>query len=92
MQKVSSHTVKGRAIKELQDTKVFVVTGGAAAAQLTCTGIKVGDTVESVVMYAAGVPSLIALSEVSIPAADKIALSTTNSTSNKLVVTFRPSL
>ena len=77
----------GHALKELQSLKTEVLDGAAAVTNIAVTGIAVGDTIQSAVMYAAGVPSNVT-AEVSITSAGNIQLATTDSTSNKLVVNW----
>lgn len=86
-QRFSPLTNKGKAIKELQSVNQFVADGAIAVTDITVTGIGSTDTIETVTMFAAGVPSDVT-AEASITAADTIQLSTTNSTSNKLVVRY----
>lgn len=73
-------------------SKQSVVTGGEAAAQLTLTGIRKGvDIVDSVIRFpkaAEPLPSDLT-SEVSVPADGKIALSTTDTTNDRLLVFWR---
>lgn len=70
------------------------VTGGAAATTLTATGIATDDTILSVTMYATRTTelatngTLIDLAEVTIAAAEDIRISTTDTTSYRLVVEF----
>ncbi len=52
-------TNKGRAIAQLQNKQQFVVEGGVANADLAVTGIMAGDTLASVLAFAAGVPALL---------------------------------
>jgi hypothetical protein len=73
------------AIRELQGKATTVVAGAAATTDIAVTGIAVGDTLGSVLMFAAGVPSDVS-SEASITSAGNIQLSTTDSTGNQLVV------
>jgi hypothetical protein len=73
-------------------SKPSVVTGGAAAAQLTLAGIRRGvDIVDSVIFFPkAGEPLPVDVtSEVSIPADGKIALSTTDTTNGRVLVFWR---
>lgn len=87
VQSITPHTKKGRALNELQRMRSKVVDGGAAGANLTATGLKTVDTLVSVIMFAAGVPSDVT-SDASITANDVLVLATTNSTGNKLVVHY----
>ena len=50
-----SHT--SHAIAELQSKKVEVLAGAAADTDIAITGIEVGDTLGSVLEFAAGVPT-----------------------------------
>jgi hypothetical protein len=73
-------------------SKVSIVTGGAAAAELTLTGVRRGvDIIDSVVFTAKAAEALPVdvTSEASVPADGKIALSTTNTTSGRLEVFWR---
>lgn len=83
-------THQDHAIRELQAKTVSVADGAAANANIAVAGIGTADTVGSVVMFAAGVPSVVPVSEVTITAAGIIQLSTTVSTGNKLVVEWYP--
>lgn len=79
----SSHT--GHAIRELQSVTQEAVAGAAAVTNIAVAGIATTDTLESVTMFAAGVPSDVT-GEASITSAGNIQLSTTNSTGNTLLV------
>lgn len=76
------------ALLELQGEKVAVVDGAAADTNIAISGIKVTDTIKSVIMYATGVPSNVT-ADASITSAGNIRL-TSVSTGNKLVVTYLP--
>lgn len=67
--------------------KTSVVNGTTAVTNIAVAGITTADEIQSVVMYAAGVPSDVT-SEASITSAGNIRLSTTNSTGNKLVINW----
>lgn len=85
VRKVGRDTTKGEAIKELQRFKTSVVNGTTAVTNIPVTGIKTTDTLQSVVMFAAGVPSAVT-AEASITSDGNVQLSTTNSTGNQLVI------
>lgn len=87
LRSVGFDTVKSQAIKELQRLKTKVVSGAAAATNIALTGIATDDTIQSVVMFAAGVPSDVT-AEATVASAGNIQLSTTDSTGNQLVVSF----
>lgn len=83
--KIGVGTNKGNAILELQGQTRAVVNGAAAATNIPVTGLGVKDTLFSVVMFAAGVPSDVT-ADASIASAGNLKLATTNSTGNKLIV------
>lgn len=89
LNRVAKDTLKGAALAELAGLTAAVVNGDSSATDITVTGVKVGDTIESVVMFASGVPSIVT-DEVSITADDTIQLDTTDSTGNTLLVRFWP--
>jgi hypothetical protein len=73
-------------------SKASVVTGGAAAAELTLAGIRRGvDVIDSVIFFPKAAEPLPAdvTSEVSVPKDGKVALSTTNTTNGRLLVLWR---
>jgi maleate cis-trans isomerase len=74
------------AILELQSQTVSVVTGGAANANLTLTGVAVGDTLGSVIEYEAGVP--VDRTSVSVVTAANTIQVNNITTGNVLVVTW----
>lgn len=80
-------TVKAEAIKELQRFKTSVVNGAAAATNIPVAGITTSDTIQSVLMFAAGVPSSVT-SAASITSNGNIQLAAVNSTGNVLVVNW----
>lgn len=71
-------------LKELQSIKHTVVSGGAANAALTLTGIKVGDTVASIV----NLTDSTQVTEAATITANTIKLPTTDTTSKKLLVVW----
>ncbi|MDH5183982.1 MAG: hypothetical protein OEX12_08850 [Gammaproteobacteria bacterium] len=87
--KLSAETVKGNALKVLAGQKQSVVAGTTAATNIALAGAAVGDVIQSVIMYATGVPSDVT-AEASITSAGNLQLSTTNSSTNTLVVTWLP--
>lgn len=82
---ITPHTRKGRAIVELQSVVTEVVAGTTSATNIAVANILTTDTLESVIMFAAGVPSDVT-GEASITSNGNIQLSTTNSTGNTLIV------
>lgn len=78
---------QGHAISELQSLTTETAAGAAANANIAVAGIAIGDTLQSVVMFASGVPSIVT-SEASVTSAGNIQLTTTVSTGNTLVVNF----
>ena len=78
----------------LKQKRTAVVTGGAAAAQLTCadgdgTNIKTTATIISAIRFAAGVPSnLLGTDTVSIPVAGAVAFDTTDTTGSLILVEY----
>lgn len=92
LKSVPAQTDRGGAIRELQGLKTAVVSGAAADTDITVAtsdgiALKSDDTLESVIMFAAGVPSDVTV-EASIQSNGKLQLDTTNSTGNKLMVTW----
>lgn len=79
------------AIAELQGKQTTVLTGTTAATDIALAGAGVKDTIGSVIMFTAGVPSDVT-SEASISSAGNLRLSTTNSTGNKLLVEWYPTV
>lgn len=75
------------ALRELQALKTTVVAGGAAGAQLTLTGIEVGDTIVGAVFHDGTGDVADDLANVTIYATNKIK-TTTNTTGGKLVITW----
>ena len=71
---------------ELQGLTTQVVAGTTANTDIPVTGIAAGDTIQSVVAFAGGTPSLITTNSVTVKAG-AIAIST-NTTGSSLVVTF----
>lgn len=73
-------------------SKVSIVTGGEAKAELTLTGVRRGvDVITSVIFFpkaAEPLPSDLT-AEVSVPADGKIALSTTDTSNGRLEVFWR---
>lgn len=67
--------------------KTNVGNGAAAVTNIAVAGITTADELQSVIMFASGVPSDVT-SEASITSAGNIRLSTTNSTGNKLVINW----
>ena len=53
---------------ELQGLTTRVVSGAAAATDIPVTGIAVGDTIQSVLSFTGGVPSLVATNTVTVKA------------------------
>lgn len=74
-------------IKELQGLTTNIGDGTTAATNIAVAGIALEDTLQSVIMFAGGVPSDVT-SEASITSAGNIQLSTTDSTGNKLLITW----
>lgn len=64
-----------------------VVTGDAAAATLTATGLKTTSVVTSAIMFTAGVPSVITGNVTSIPSDDAITFDV-DTTGNTVLVTW----
>ena len=85
--KFSPLTNKGKSLAELQAITSFVADGASAVSDITVTGVGALDTIESVTMFAAGVPSDVT-ADASVTAADTIQLATVDSTGNKLVVRY----
>lgn len=84
-------TGKGSAaamIRELQAQKSGVADGALPATNITLTGVKANDTLVSVIHFEAGAPTADMVAEASITADDTIQLSTTDTTGDKLVVTW----
>lgn len=75
-----------RMIRELQGLTTKVVDGAAANTNIAIAGIKLTDTLQSVIEYVGGVPTD-RLSVSAITSAGNIRL-TTVSTGNKLAVTY----
>lgn len=91
VERVAPDTLKGKSLRELKGFTTTVVAGTTAATNIAVSGIAVADVIQSVIMYAAGVPSDVT-SEASITSAGNIQLDTTDSTGNQLVVSYWPSL
>lgn len=85
LHEVAKDTVKGKAITELQGLTVNVVNGTTAATNIAVSGIALVDTLVSVIMFTAGVPSDVT-ADASITSAGNIQLATVDSTGNKLQV------
>lgn len=83
-----AETKKGFAIAELQNLKTLIVTGGADGADLTATGLKTSDTLQSVLRYVAGVPTSNLLSTSEITEEDVLVVTGTNTTGDVLVVQY----
>lgn len=84
----SSATAQGRPYQ----SKVTVVTGGAAEAELTLAGIRRGvDLIDSAIFWAKAPEPLPAdvTSEVSVPADGKVKLSTTDTTNGRVIFYWR---
>lgn len=73
------------AIAELQALQTATVAGAAAATNIAISGITTQDTIESVVEFAAGVPTD-RTAEASITSDGNIQLSTTDTTGDVLLV------
>lgn len=87
MESVSAQTDRGKAITELQQLTTKVLDGAAADTNIAVAGLGLDDTVQSCIMFAAGVPSNVT-SEVVILTAGNIQLTDTNSTGNKLLLSY----
>jgi len=82
-------TVKGKAIAELQGFTTKVVAGDAAATDIPVAGIKTTDTLQSVIEFKPATPAVIdRTSEASITSDGNIQLSTTDTTSSQLTVSY----
>ncbi len=57
MEEITDQTVKGRAINELQSVRTQVVDGANPDTDIAVTDITLDDTLESVMEFAAGVPT-----------------------------------
>lgn len=84
----STRTVKGKAIQELQGLTKVLVAGAAAATDIAITGIKVTDTIKSVLHFTPSAAMADLTSEASITAAGVIQLSTTATTGDQLIVEY----
>lgn len=87
LRSVGYDTTKSLAIGELQRLKTKVVAGAGAGVNIPVTGIATVDTLQSVTMFAAGVPSDVT-SAASITSAGNIQLAAVSSTGNMLMVNF----
>jgi len=74
-------------IDHINGSDVVVVNGAAADTNIAVAGITTGDEIVSVIMFDTGVPSVVT-AEASITSNGNIQLDTTDSTGNKLVVTW----
>lgn len=74
--------------------KRILVDGGAAEAELTATGLGANDAIQWIdhisTKAAIATVAYIDLDEVSIPAANKLSLATTDTTDDQLYVVFIP--
>lgn len=57
LESVTKDTLKGKAIKELQSLRTEVVDGDSADTDIPVANITTRDTLESVIEFAAGVPT-----------------------------------
>ena len=87
MERVTEHTDRGAAIVELQGLTTKVGTGTTAATNIAVTGIRTVDTLQSVIMFASGVPSDVT-ADASITSDGNIQLGTVDSSTNQLVVNY----
>jgi len=87
MESVTPHTDRGAAITELQGLATAVVAGAAAVTNIAVAGMMAVDTIQSVLMFATGVPSDVT-ADASITSDGNIQLATTVSTGNTLVVSY----
>jgi len=86
MKSVTPDTNRGEAISELQGLTTIVVAGAAALTNIAVAGLGIKDTLQSVVQYTGGVPSVVL--DASITAAGVIQTAVTITTGNTLVVQF----
>ena len=90
MQKIARDTLKGKAINQLQKLKTVVVAGVAAAnTDINVTGVKKGDTVQSAILYTAGVPSDVTTG-FTINADGKFRSTGATGAGNQLVISYWP--
>lgn len=89
--KLTNGTAKADAILEVAGAVTKVLAGTTAVTNIAVAGAKVGDVIESCIMFASGVPSDVT-SEASFTSAGNLRLSTTDSTGNTLILRYRPSL
>jgi len=86
MKVVTPHTDRGNAINELQGLTTAVAAGAGAVTNIAVAGIKLTDTLQSVVMFTAGVPSVV--TDASITSAGNIQCAATVTTGNTLVINY----
>jgi len=87
---ITKETVKGKALNELQGLKTVVLAGAGAATNIPVTGLKVSDTIQSV-LHQDGVSGVMLgelSAEASIPTAGNLQISTTVTTGNKLILNY----
>ena len=89
MESVTEFTDRGKAIKELQQLIAATVAGSTALTNIAVTGIKLVDTLQSVIEIATttGIPTD-RTAETSITSDGNIQLSTTNTPRDKLIVQY----
>lgn len=90
LESLTKETIKGYALNELQGLTCAVVAGTTAATNIAITGLKTTDTILAVIHEdgTTGVTQANLVAEASIPTAGNLQLSTTDTSTDVLIVWY----